>query len=72
MKSLCLAIALSLVLVGSASADFNHTEPIINEWVANHTGSDVFEFVEILGDPFHDYSNYTILEIEGDSSAPGT
>ncbi|MCZ6684079.1 MAG: PEP-CTERM sorting domain-containing protein [Planctomycetota bacterium] len=69
MKSLCLAIVLSLVLVGSVSAQ---TDPIINEFVVDHTGSDQFEFVEILGDPFTDYSDWTVLEIEGQSSSPGT
>ncbi len=46
-------------------------DPIINEFVANHTGSDTDEFVEILGDPGTDYSDFAVLEIEGDT-APGT
>lgn len=43
-------------------------DPLINEFVANHTGSDTGAFVEVLGDPSTDYSGYTILEIEGDTS----
>jgi len=46
--------------------------PVINEFVTNHTGSDANEFIEILGTPSTDYSAYTILEVEGDSTASGT
>ena len=42
-------------------------DPLINEFVANHTGADINEFIEIFGDPVADYSAFTILEIEGDS-----
>ena len=42
-------------------------DPLINEFVANHTGSDVNEFIEIFGDPTTDYATFTVLEIEGDS-----
>jgi len=41
-------------------------DPLINEFVFNHTGSDVAEFVEVFGDPATDYSAFTVLEIEGD------
>jgi predicted extracellular nuclease len=44
------------------------TDPVINEFVANHTGADSDAFVEVLGDPGADYSAFTILEIEGDTS----
>ncbi|MGB1287225.1 MAG: hypothetical protein ACPG7F_11870, partial [Aggregatilineales bacterium] len=46
-------------------------DPVINEFVANHVGVDVAEFVEIYGTPGVDYSAFTILEIEGDIVAPG-
>jgi predicted extracellular nuclease len=46
-------------------------DPKLNEWVANHTGSDTDEFVEVFGDPATDYSAYTVLEIEGDGSGAG-
>jgi predicted extracellular nuclease len=44
------------------------TEPKINEFSASTTDTDV-EYVEIYGDPDTDYSDYTVLEIEGDSDA---
>ncbi len=45
----------------------------INEYVANHSGMDRKEFVEILGDASTDYSTHWVLQIEGDSEAnPGT
>jgi hypothetical protein len=46
-------------------------DPVINEFVANHTGTDNFEYVEVAGDPTTDYSAFTVLEIEGDSSGAG-
>ena len=51
---------------------FGAPEPLINEFVFNHTGADTDEFVEIKGVPNTDLSTYTLLEIEGDSNAPGT
>ena len=46
--------------------------PKLNEFSASTTGTDV-EYVELFGDANTDYSAYTILEIEGDStSATGT
>lgn len=40
---------------------------VINEYVADHTGSDVFEFIEIFGTPNTDYSNLTLVVLEGDA-----
>ena len=48
------------------------SDPVINEFVANHTGADTEAFVELFGDPSTDYSALTILEIEGDGSGAGT
>ncbi|MEQ9609808.1 MAG: choice-of-anchor I family protein, partial [Kiloniellaceae bacterium] len=45
---------------------------VINEFAVSHAGTDDHEFIEILGDPNTDYSNLWILQIEGDSSGPGT
>jgi len=42
--------------------------PRINEFSANTTGTDV-EYVEIYGEPATVYSAYTLLEIEGDTTA---
>jgi predicted extracellular nuclease len=47
------------------------TPPVINEVVANHTGTDTNEYIEIFGAASTDYSAYTIVEIEGDSNALG-
>ncbi len=47
------------------------TDPLINEYVANHTGVDSEAFVEVFGDPSTDYSLFTVLEIEGDDSGAG-
>jgi predicted extracellular nuclease len=47
------------------------TDPVINEFVANHTGADSQAFLEVFGDPSTDYSAFTVLEIEGDSSGAG-
>lgn len=45
--------------------------PVINELVRNHTGADTSEYVEIFGDPNTDYSNLTLVEIEGDGTNAG-
>ncbi|VAW09293.1 Alkaline phosphatase, partial [hydrothermal vent metagenome] len=44
------------------------SDPLINEFVANHAGSDTNEFVEVSGDASTDYSVFTVLALEGDSS----
>ncbi|WP_421938162.1 5'-nucleotidase C-terminal domain-containing protein [Pelagibius sp.] len=45
---------------------------VINEFVFNHSGQDTNEFVEVLGDPNTDYSNLSLVLIEGDGSGAGT
>ena len=42
-------------------------DPLINEFVVNHIGSDVNEFIEVFGASNTDYAAFTILEIEGDN-----
>lgn len=44
--------------------------PLINEFSANTTGTDV-EYVEIFGEPGTDFSAYTLLEVEGDAPSIG-
>ena len=44
--------------------------PVINEFSASTTGTDV-EYVEVFGAADTDFSTYTILEIEGDGSGAG-
>ena len=53
----------------SATTTGGPSDPVINEFVANHTGADSEAFVEVLGDASTDYSAFTVLEIEGDSSS---
>lgn len=55
----------------SATCDFGPLEPKINEFVANHVGTDTNEYIEIYGEPDTDYSLLTILEIEGDDTGQG-
>ena len=45
--------------------------PVINEFVANHTGSDTREYIEVLGAPNTGYASLTILQIEGDDAGAG-
>ncbi len=40
---------------------------VLNEFVANHTGTDSHEFVEVAGMPSTDLSALTVVQIEGDS-----
>jgi predicted extracellular nuclease len=62
----------ALMLVGLLPAAAGaQTAPVINEFVANHTGSDTAEFIEVAGVPSTDLSGLTVLEIEGDGSGAG-
>ena len=59
--------------LGTHTAACDEVAPKINEFVANHVGTDTYEYVEIYGAPSTDYSNLSILSIEGDiTSASGT
>lgn len=66
---------LSLIVFGLCALFTNSassaTDPVINEFVCNHTGTDINEFVEIFGDPSTDYTSLTILEIECDGIGTG-
>ncbi len=44
------------------------SEPVINEFSASTTSTDV-EYIELFGTPNTDYAAYTLLEIEGDSNS---
>lgn len=67
------ATALLMVLAPvPALAQEPPTDPVLNEFVANHDGTDTAEFVEVAGDPDTDYSAFTVVEIEGDGDAAGT
>ncbi len=53
----------------SATCDLGPLDPKINEYVADHTGTDTNEYIEIYGEPDTDYSYLTLLEIEGDGGS---
>ncbi len=40
--------------------------PVINEFVADHVGNDLYEFIEIYGAPSTNYADFKILCIEND------
>ncbi len=65
---------LSILAVLCVLTPFVVQAQVINEYVANHTGNpDTYEYVEIFGSSSTDYSNLTIVEIEGDvSTSTGT
>ena len=44
---------------------------VINEFVFNHTATDVNEFVEVKSSADTDLSEYTLIEIEGDDTGAG-
>ncbi|WP_051248458.1 endonuclease/exonuclease/phosphatase family protein [Inquilinus limosus] len=46
-------------------------DPLLNEFVANHTGTDSSEYIEIKGDALADYSGWTLVQIEGDAGGTG-
>lgn len=57
-------------LPGTADADIQSVStPVINELVADHIGGDSDEYVEIFGAPNTDYSDHSILVLEGDVAA---
>ena len=58
-----------VLTLGSRAIAQTATPLLINEFVVNHTGNDTSEYVELFGDPNTDYSSYTLLQIEGDSSS---
>jgi len=43
-------------------------DPVLNEFVANHVGIDTNEYVEVFGTANTDYSDFTLLHIEGDTA----
>ena len=64
------AIALTLALT-AVPAVAQATDSVLNEFVANHTGTDTNEFVEVAGEASTDYSTLSVLEIEGDGGGAG-
>ncbi|MEW6403345.1 MAG: ExeM/NucH family extracellular endonuclease [Chloroflexota bacterium] len=56
--------------LGAHTANCGVVEPKINEFSASTAGTDI-EYVEVYGAPNTDYSVYTVLEIEGDTTGSG-
>jgi predicted extracellular nuclease len=65
-------LAMLLPMVVGVQSIWAADDPVINEFVFNHTGTDTEAFIEVFGDPSSDYSGFTVLEIEGDGSGAGT
>lgn len=49
----------------TGSPDAASIAPRLNEFVINHTGDDVSEFIEIHAEPATDHSSLTVLVVEG-------
>jgi predicted extracellular nuclease len=65
-----LAAALGLAAF-AAPALAQPADPLINEFVANHVGTDTDEYVEVAGDPGADYSAFDLVQLEGDGTGAG-
>ncbi len=61
--------AVAALLLGTSSLA---EAQVINEFVANHTGTDSYEYIEVFGTANTNYSNLWVVQIEGDSEdGPG-
>ena len=58
--------------LGSHASTPPTVTPVINEFVANHTGTDTNEYVEIRGPAGTDLSSLAVLQLEGDTTGAGT
>ena len=65
----CLVAAVVCLSLWQPAPATSAMQVLINEFVFNHTGTDMYEFVELWGDPNNDLSDLTILEIDGDARA---
>jgi hypothetical protein len=64
-------MALLALLASASTVALAATDPLLNEFVFNHTGTDTSEYVEVAGDPETDYSSFAVLQIEGDGTGAG-
>jgi hypothetical protein len=55
----------------SGRPDAAGTALVINEFVANHIGTDTSEFIELFGSPGTDYSDHVVLAVEGEGTGIG-
>lgn len=56
---------------GAPSTKRSASDPYLNEFVIDHRGADVNEFIEIHGDPDTDYQAFTVLQVEGAPDGAG-
>jgi predicted extracellular nuclease len=63
-----LVVVLAIV---ASPASASPSSPVLNEFVFNHTGADIREFVEVFADANTDLSGLSILQLEGDGTGPG-
>ena len=52
---------------GTDAEPHGDVPPLINEFVADHAGTDDCEYVEIVGPPGVDHARYSVLGVEGDA-----
>lgn len=64
-------VAAAVAALGIVAVAPAQVAPLINEYVANHTGTDTHEYVEIFASPNSNLSSLTILQIEGDTTGAG-
>jgi hypothetical protein len=62
-----LLLALATVLGVAANAQ----QVLINEFVANHVGTDTNEYIELFSSPNTNLAGLTVLHIEGDTTGAG-
>jgi hypothetical protein len=67
MKKVFLLVAAS-VFAGVANAQ---VQAVINEFVANHVGTDTNEYIELFSAPNTNLAGLTVLHIEGDTTGAG-
>lgn len=63
--------ALLLATVSVLAVVANAQQVLINEFVANHTGTDTNEYIELFSSPNTNLSGITVLHIEGDTTGAG-
>jgi len=70
--AVCLNVQQANLATCSSQCVIQNDDPIINEFVYNHIGLDTNEYIEISGSANFDYSNFAIIQINGDLGSPGT
>jgi predicted extracellular nuclease len=63
-------LVVTIVLMAPASAS-SHDPLLINEFLANHSGTDDTEYVELYGNPGDSLQGLSLIVVEGDAFNPG-